>query len=563
MKTSRRPLVQVRRAMLVATTLSAVSSAFMLGLPVVALQLTESAIPAGAANLIAILAGITAALVAMSAVIDLFREVVLVRAAVWLDHTMGLRVVETAIGDDANGRTIGARADAVEALGEALSGGRLNGLAELPWSILACAAVALIDPLLGLVCLVCLVAMGASIALFASATANRSTKSAKHRAEARRWLGTLAANPALLSQHGLAAGAGQRWELLNRGHVANAYAAGLRLGFGRVWARALSTGGTAVMLGAGAYLAVEGAVPAGAALAAMLVTARALGTLEHVAANWDGIRAARRAWRLLQEGEGRAVDVSIDVKTAGAGHIIITGAACGYAGQTTPVLSGIQLAIAPGSALGVIGAEGAGKSAFAALVAGVHRPISGRAEIDGIAIALAQRSPGGAPIGYLSDDPRIVEGSVLQNIAGFRKDAEAAALEAAGLAGVDDIIAGLPGGFATQTGPDGSAVPLRIRRAVALARAVCGPRRFVVLDQPETGLDDAGLQRLEDMLVRLRVAGIGVLLATSEPRLLRLTDQVAVLAGGIVETVMPAAQFAATVASAAGSSEREWPRQVA
>ena len=153
--------------------------------------------------------------------------------------------------------------------------------------------------------------------------------------------------------------------------------------------------------------------------------------------------------------------------------------------------------------------------------------------------------------------PRLLAGSVLDNIAGFAaQGAEAGAARAAFLAGVHEMLAALPDGYETDVGEDGSALPVRVRRAVALARALHGNPRVVVLDEPELRLDEAGLGGLIRTLENLRRNGTSLVIATNEPRLLQLTDNIVLLSNGAVEAVLPSRQISGQVAGQVAGQEK-------
>ena len=203
--------------------------------------------------------------------------------------------------------------------------------------------------------------------------------------------------------------------------------------------------------------------------------------------------------------------------------------------RKTPALRGITLRLKPGECLGIVGPNGAGKSTLAAIIAGAAIPTSGSADLDGLPIAKWQRAGGPPPVGYMPDEPVLIEGTVHDNIARFQDVSALSVVEAAQQSGVHDILSGLPSGYDTGVGASGSGLALRERRAVALARALHGAPRTIVLDEPEIGLDGASFRRLLTALQALKEAGSSLVIATQDPRLLALADQVAVLNGGTIQ----------------------------
>jgi ABC-type protease/lipase transport system fused ATPase/permease subunit len=144
------------------------------------------------------------------------------------------------------------------------------------------------------------------------------------------------------------------------------------------------------------------------------------------------------------------------------------------------------------------------------------------------------------PIGYLPDDPALIDGTVHENIARFADASLISVARAALRGGVHETLQGLAAGYDTPVGPHGSGLALRERRAVALARAVHGDPKIVVLDEPEIGLDGASLRRLLAVLGDLKADGTSLVIATQDPRLLALTETIAVLNQGVVQAFGPA-----------------------
>ena len=164
--------------------------------------------------------------------------------------------------------------------------------------------------------------------------------------------------------------------------------------------------------------------------------------------------------------------------------------------------------------------------------------------LDGVAIVRWQRSDGLPPVGYLPDDAPLIEGTVHDNIARFRDASLLSVVRAATRAGMHETLNGLPQGYDTLIGPHGTGLSLRERRAVALARAVFGSPRLVVLDEPELGLDGGSVRAMVKDLAALKQAGVGLVIATQDQRLLALADRTVLLAEGSVQAFGASAEIA-------------------
>ncbi len=510
MHTARQLLRQVRRALRAAMALSAGISALMLAVPLFALHMFETVLPAASIELLVILGGMTAAAVAVAIVLHYARELVLLRAALWLDHVLGQWLLENASTRRVSATELRRQSDAVATLRGAIAEGRLWPVFELPVAAVACCIVALIDPMLGVAMAGLVGVLGILIGAGSRNGSSADAEVAGARQRAAGWLDAVARTGARTS------GTARQWALRNGPHVARAYAFGRRLVLVRSLAWGLSIAGIVAVLGLGAYLVIAGRLAPGALVAAAMLMALAMAPLVRLAGGLDRVIAARRAWATLN-----AMAAAPAVVATSSGRIVFDNAAWTYPGGRTSVLSGITLAIAPGESIGIIGPAGVGKSALAAMIAG---------------------AAGDAETGYVPDTPDLLEGSVRDNIAGFDPRLAANAVRAAERAGVDDVIAALTDGYDTQAGEDGRALPMRARRAVAFARALCGNPKVVVLDEPELGLDEAGVNRLLAVFDRLRADGVSLVIATGEPRLLPMTGRVVLLAAGRITAVLPSEQ---------------------
>lgn len=510
MHTSRHLLGQVRRALRAAIALSAGISALLLAVPLFALHVFETLLPAASMELLAILGSMTAVAVAVAIVLHNARELVLLRAALWLDHTLGQWLIESASVRRASVTELRREADAVATLRSAIAEGRLWPVLEFPSAAAACGIVALIDPILGAAVAGLIGTLGLTIVAGCWHGTATDAAVADARLRAAGWFDSIARNDTRAS------GAARQWGLRNGLHVARAYALGRRLVLIRSLAWGVSIAGIVAVLWLGAYLLVAGRLAPGPLVATATLIAFALVPLVRLAGSLDRVIAARRAWATL-----KALLVAPAVTTPSSGRIVFENAAWIYPGSRPTVLSGVTLAIESGESIGIVGPAGAGKSALAAMIAA---------------------AAGQAETGYVPDTPDLHEGSVRDNIACFDPNLASGAGPAAELAGVHEVIAGLPNGFDTEVGEDGRALPMRARRAVALARALCGSPKVVVLDEPELGLDKLGIERLLAVFDRLRADGVSLVIATAEPRLLRATGRVVMLTSGRIAAVLPSEQ---------------------
>jgi PrtD family type I secretion system ABC transporter len=550
MRSSRRLLKQARRAVLAAFLFTGCINTLMLATPLFTLQIFETVVPTGSVETLVVLALMAGAAIVSLAGIEICRDRMLLRAGLWLDHVLGEHMLEHGLKRGADGGELRTEHRALAQLRSFLTGPGVGAIFDVPWVPAFLVLMVLLHPMIGGVAAVAALGLASTALLHALVTNRALSEGSRALERAGDWWATVTERSGLVGALGLTAGAAAHWERFNRSHVASAYAHGKRTSFLKAIARTIRLGSQIALYGVGGWLIVRGELAPGALVASALMLAKVLGPLEQAVSGLKAAETALAAYRRL-----KALPPEVEVPAVGAedaieGRITLTDVSYFHPGRRVPALRGITLSLAPGQCLGIVGPNGAGKSTLAAILAGALAPHSGAAELDGIAIAKWQRGEGSPPIGYLPDDPHLIEGSVHDNISRFSGASLASVGRAAIEAGVHETLAALPQGYDTEAGPRGSALSLRERRAVALARALHARPRIVVLDEPELGLDGASLKRLQRLLAELKAAGTAIVVATQDPRLLGVVDMVAVIAEGALQAFGPTAEVATRMGQA-------------
>ena len=193
-----------------------------------------------------------------------------------------------------------------------------------------------------------------------------------------------------------------------------------------------------------------------------------------------------------------------------------------------------------GSGLGVIGPSASGKSSLARMIVGVWPTWRGKVRLDGAAIEQWLPEDLGRHIGYLPQDVELFAGTVAQNIARFEPEPKPeTVIEAARAANVHEMILQLPDGYETQVGEAGAALSGGQRQRLALARALYGDPFLVVLDEPNSNLDNEGEQALTAAIMGIRARGGIVVVIAHRPSALAGVDQVLVMDEGRMQSFGP------------------------
>ncbi|UNO40764.1 ABC transporter ATP-binding protein [Streptomyces sp. MST-110588] len=316
-----------------------------------------------------------------------------------------------------------------------------------------------------------------------------------------------------------------------------------RLGAARLQARkeALLTtapaAGQLVVLLAGGWLALRGEVGVGAFLAATGFLAMLVGPTAVLATTVTTLNRARasadRVFEVLDAAPAVAERPDARPLPDGPGELIFEGVSFAYH-PDRPVLDGFTLRVAPGETVALVGASGSGKTTAAMLPARFHDPTRGRVLLDGADVASVTPASLRAQATVAFEDPFLFSGTIRDNITYGRPDATDAQVEgAAARAGLARFVAGLPDGYDTTVGPRGLGLSGGQRQRIALARALLGDPRVLVLDDVTSSVHPALEQEIADTL-REAVAGRTTLIVGNRPALIALADRVVLLADGAV-----------------------------
>lgn len=527
--------------MLVAVLFSAGINIVMLALPVLAWQVVDKVVPTGSLDTLAVMVLVVVAALLTAAVVGLARDLVLLRVGLWLDHVHGLAILARGLKGQRTPDETSRDAAALRHVQSLLTEPAAGRLLDMPWSPVFLGVLAALHPWFGIIGAAAAVCLLLNARMLGAGSDYRQCENVRSQNRAERWWTAVTSAAGHIAGLGLTRGVSEQWERHHRTVAAANYSIGRRTSIAAAVARTARLGAQFLLIAAGAQLVIRGELTPGMLAAGLILLTLGLQPLEALASKLHTIIAARRGYRRLKSRSiAAASSDNAGMEHSGPGRITLRDVTVCYPSRTAPALRAVTLSLEPGSALAIVGGSGSGKSTLAALIAGAITQHSGAADLDGTPIARWQRDAGTPPIGYLPDEPTLLEGTVLENIARFREASLMGVARSAMRAGVHELLAGLAAGYETQVGSNGANLALRERRAVALARAIHGKPRIVVLDEPQAGLDGASLRHLLRMMEDLRADGVAVVIATQDPRLLPMMDQIVVLSAGAVQAAGPA-----------------------
>ena len=530
-------LWRFRGAFVGVAAFSALINLLMLTGPLFMLQVYDRVLPSRSVPTLVALMLLMAALYAFQATLEGTRARLLVRLGYYLDEAMSQRLYNAVVRLPLRVKSRGDGSEHLQDIDHIrgfFSSGGPSAFADLPWVPVYLAVCFLFHPLIGVAALI----GGTALALITICaelfTRAPSKAAALHQAKRNSLLEASRRNAEVVRAMGMAPGLGERWALFNAAHLhAHRRASDVSGGLGSL-SRALRMVLQSLVLGLGAYLVIYQEATAGVIIASSILVSRTLAPVEIAVANWKPFVAARQSWTRLC-GLLESVPAEQTPATLPAPHheLRVENVAAVPPGESRVVLNKVAFALTTGDGLGVIGPSASGKSSLARLLVGVWEPARGKVRLDGATLDQWSADILGRHVGYLPQDVELFAGTVAENIGRFTREIDfEKVLAAAKAAGAHDLVVSLPQGYETQIGEAGSALSAGQRQRVALARALYGDPFLVVLDEPNSNLDEEGERALTHAILGARHRGAIVIVIAHRPSALAAVDQVLVLSEG-------------------------------
>lgn len=515
-----------------------------LAVPIYMLQVYDRVLGSGSVPTLIMLTLALLITLATLAALDYVRSRVLTRSGVRLENRLAARVM-SALVERTNQAHGTERAQAIrdfDTFRQFVASGGVNALFDAPWAPIFIAAAFLVHLLLGAFALACaILLLGLA---FANQYMTRQPLAAAMDSSLRNYEFTEASlrNTEVIQALGMLPGLIARWSEQRRDLIgAQASAADRGAAVASV-IRFLRLFMQSLMLGIGAYLAIDRSITPGQMFAATILLARALQPIEQAVGMWRQLvtayGASARIGRLLAQGRPPESIVSLPRPN---GRVSVEQVTFMPPGAARPILLQIQFGVEPGQALAVIGPTAAGKSTLARLIVGVYRPNAGVVRLDGADVFTWARAEFGRYVGYLPQDIELFSGTVAENIARFGGDGSDSIVRAAQAADAHDMILRLPNGYDTTIGEGGAMLSPGQRQRIALARALYGDPALVVLDEPNSNLDAEGDNALSNALANVKNRGATLIIVTHRIAVLSAVDRILALHNGAMLAFGPPA----------------------
>jgi len=421
-----------------------------------------------------------------------------------------------------------------------LSGQSVFAFFDIPWTPIYIFILFLFHPYYGMLALA-IVAIVISITFINEYSSKKYLeKSNEALIKSNKFLTNTLSNIEIIEALGMRKRIYNRWFKTYKNYLFNYKSANDKIVFWSNTTKTFRMLSQSLMLGLGGLLAINLQISSGMIVAGSIVLGRALAPLDLIISTWRNFSSARMSYKrlnsLLNEIEEEEKKLKLPEPE---GEITLREVVVIAPDTQKPILRNINMHINAGEMVAIVGPSGAGKSSLIRTILGLWKPINGKVEIDGADIEQWDREYLGRYIGYLPQDIELFEGTVAENIARFEKAKDEDILEAARISGAHNIIVKLPKGYNTYIGPGGITLSGGQRQRIGLARALYKIPKIVVLDEPNSNLDEAGEIALYHALLELKKKKRTVIIITHKINILEITDKIAVLKEGQLKLFGP------------------------
>ena len=446
--------------------------------------------------------------------------------------------------------------DDLATLRQGLAGGGLLAFFDVLWVPVYLGLLYLFDPWFGAFASLAGLLLLALVVASEKATRGLLTQAGREQSGARELAAGNLRNAEALDAMGMLSSIAGRWLARHQSGLWMQSRASDRAAVLSSLTRALRLLLQSLILGLGALLVLEERITPGMMIAGSILLGRVLSPVDQLVGSWRSIVGARAAYRRLErvfrEQPSSAPAMSLPRPE---GRLTLESITAGAPGASRPIVTDIDLSIAPGEQVGIIGPSASGKSTLARLVLGVWATWDGCVRLDGADISRWDREALGPHLGYLPQDVELFTGTIGENIARFTTVDSDKVIEAARRAGVHEMILRLPDGYDTRIEASGGMLSAGQRQRIGLARALYGSPALVVLDEPNSNLDHRGEQALAQAMDVLREEGVTLLVISHRTGVLRRVDRLLVLEAGRVRLFGPRDRVLARMSGRDGEAQ--------
>jgi ATP-binding cassette subfamily C protein EexD len=464
------------------------------------------------------------------------RSRILVRVSAKLDLLLGKKLYDTSFKQAlySGGAITGAQplTDLI-GLRQFLTGNGLFAFFDAPWAPIYIAVMWLFHPYFGIVAIISVLVLSIIAIANERLTSSLLSEANKESSSISQHTSKTLRNAEVIQSMGMLDDLRSKWREKNQVVLGLQGIASDRAGILTSLSKTIRLIVQSLILGLGAYLAVKQEITPGLMIAGSILLGRALAPIDQMIAVWKQFTVARTQYSRLNELLEKLPKEEESMQLPSPeGLVSLEGVTVAPPGQRNAVISNISFNVSPGDVVGIIGPSAAGKSTLARAILGIWPAMGGKVRLDGADIFSWNRDELGPYIGYLPQDIELFEGSISENISRFGETDAEQVVAAAKAAGVHEMILKQPKGYDTHIGPSGGGLSGGQRQRIGLARAMYGNPRLIVLDEPNSNLDDAGESALAAAIQNMKSDKATVFIISHRVSALSVTNKLIVMQNG-------------------------------
>lgn len=421
-----------------------------------------------------------------------------------------------------------------------LTGNGLFAFFDSPWTPIFLAVIFYMHPLLGLFSLVSAIFLLGLAALAELATRMPLAEATRNYNRAGAFAGANLRNAEAIAAMGMLDHVKDYWYRRHEAFLKLQALASERAGVISALSKFARLTAQSLILGLGAYLAIRDIITPGMMIAASILMGRALSPVEMAIGMWKQFRTTRTSYQRLGEILAalppQETSMSLPAPT---GVVTVKNLVAGPPGLHQQILKNVSFGAKPGDIVGIIGPSASGKTTLARMLVGLWPPLAGEVRLDGVDVSAWDKAELGPYLGYLPQDIELLDGTVAQNIARFGEINSEKVVQAAKATGIHDMVLQFPSGYDTPVGEGGQFLSGGQKQRLALARAIYDDPVLLVLDEPNSNLDEAGERALLQTLVQLKAAHKTIFVIAHRASLLAVVDKILLLVNGTIQAFGP------------------------
>ena len=425
----------------------------------------------------------------------------------------------------------------LKTLREFLPSGAIMAMLDAPMALVFLIIVFIVSPWLGVLAM-----LGAMVQVYIAYLTEQKTMPVLTEAnrgaiDAQNYANGTLRNSQVIEAMGMMGNIHSKWMVKQRRFLQLQAVASDTAGANNAISKLIQTLQSSLLLGAACWLTIKGEMLGGGGMmmVASILGGKVLQPLAQLVSQWRLVVNARDAYQRLEDllsyFPPKAESMPLP---APKGVLTVEGVIASAPMNQNPILRGVSFVVMPGETVMIIGPSASGKTTLARLVMGLWPAMQGKVRLDGADVFNWNKDELGPHLGYLPQTVELFDGTLAENVARFGDVDMNEVQRVIDQVGLRDMVNALPQGLQTRIGEEGSILSGGQRQRVALARAIYGKPKLVVLDEPNSNLDEAGEAALMNTLESLRAQGASVLVITHRTSVLPQANKLLMLREGQV-----------------------------